>query len=217
MPKQPSKLVRFHVEARVECKPKLWITIFQRASRPPSRKSGIFLPDLDELFLDGVTSKVTSDCIVDRLIQWWETVKDRFSHIKTLVLNLDNGEDKSQPTHPIHATPDGICRPVSHHCPFGLLPSLVRRKYNPVERCWGVLEHHWNTSLLDSTDVVIQYAKTMVWKGSHPIVELVTTIYETGVKLTEDAMDALEKRFERFPLLGKWFVDIKPSCTKALG
>ena len=23
-------------------------------------------------------------------------------------------------------------------------------KYNPIERCWGVLEMHWNGSLLDS-------------------------------------------------------------------
>ena len=52
---------------------------------------GIFLPASDELFLYGVTSKVTSDCLVDRLVSWWETVKERFSHIKTLLINLDNG------------------------------------------------------------------------------------------------------------------------------
>ena len=50
---------------------------------------GIFLPASDELFLYGVTSKVTSDCLVDRLEQWWETVHDRFAHITTLVINLD--------------------------------------------------------------------------------------------------------------------------------
>jgi hypothetical protein len=48
---------------------------------------GIFLPVLDELFLYAVRSKVTSDCLVDRLIQWWESVKERFGQIKTLVLN----------------------------------------------------------------------------------------------------------------------------------
>lgn len=65
-----------------------------------------------------------------------------------------------------------------------------------------------NGSLLDSVDAVIKYAKSMVWKGSHPVVELVTTAYETGIKLTEDAMQALEAHFERFPSLDKWFVDI---------
>ena len=54
---------------------------------------GIFLPTLDELFVYGVTSKVTSDCLVDRLAQWWETVRERFAHITTLVINLDNGPE----------------------------------------------------------------------------------------------------------------------------
>ncbi len=54
---------------------------------------GIFLPALDELFLYGVTSKVTSDCLVDRLIQWWESVKERFCQIRLLVINLDNGPE----------------------------------------------------------------------------------------------------------------------------
>jgi Rhodopirellula transposase DDE domain len=54
---------------------------------------GIFLPASDELFLFGVTSKVTSDCLVDRLIDWWESVKERFSPITTLLINLDNGPE----------------------------------------------------------------------------------------------------------------------------
>ena len=60
---------------------------------------GIFLPAFDELFLYGMTSKVTSDCLVDRLIDWWESVKERFAQIKTLLINLDNGpENHSQRT-----------------------------------------------------------------------------------------------------------------------
>ena len=46
---------------------------------------GIFLPERDELFLYGVTSKVTADCLVDRLEQWWEQVRERFVSIRTLV------------------------------------------------------------------------------------------------------------------------------------
>jgi len=62
--------------------------------------------------------------------------------------------------------------------------------------------------LLDSLEAVIQYASTMTWKGTHPAVELVTTTYQIGVKLTKEAMDALETQLQRLPLLGKWFVDI---------
>lgn len=54
---------------------------------------GIFLPALDELFVYGVTSKVTSDCLVDRLTEWWERVRGRFVHITTLVINLDTGPE----------------------------------------------------------------------------------------------------------------------------
>jgi len=54
---------------------------------------GLLLPELDELFLYGVTSRVTSDCLADCLTRWWEGVRDRFAHITTLVLNLDNGPE----------------------------------------------------------------------------------------------------------------------------
>ena len=54
---------------------------------------GIFLPAYDELFVYGVTSKVTSDCLVDRLVAWWQTVRARFVQITTLVINLDNGPE----------------------------------------------------------------------------------------------------------------------------
>ena len=55
---------------------------------------------------------------------------------------------------------------------------------------------------------MIQYASTMTWKGKHPVVELVTRIYQTGVKLTKEAMEAVETQLQRLPSLEKWFVDI---------
>ena len=168
---------------------------------------GIFLPAFDELFLYGVTSKVTSDCLVDRLIDWWETVRIRFPHIKTLLINLDNGpENHSRRTQFMHRLLEFVER-------FQITVRLVyyppyHSKYNPVERCWGILERHWNGSLLDSVDAVIQYASTMIWKGKPPAVELVTSIYQTGIKLTKEAMDAVETHLQRLPSLQKWFVDI---------
>ena len=39
---------------------------------------GILMPQTAELFLYAVVSRVTSDCLVDRLVDWWELVKDRF-------------------------------------------------------------------------------------------------------------------------------------------
>ena len=62
--------------------------------------------------------------------------------------------------------------------------------------------------MLDSIDMVLQWARTMTWNGKHPIVELVTTTYQTGVTLTKEAMDRVEAQLQRLPHLEKWFVDI---------
>jgi transposase len=179
---------------------------------------GIFLPTSDELFLYGVTSKVTSDCLVDRLVDWWETVRERFSHIKTLLINLDNGpENHSRRTQFMQRLLEFVqCYHITVRLAY--YPPY-HSKYNLIERCWGILEQHWNGSLLDSADAVIQYARTMTWKGKHPVVELVTTTYQTGVKLTREAMSVVETQLQRLPSLEKWFVDIRyvPSQDVGIG
>ena len=170
---------------------------------------GIFLPATDELFLYGVSSKVTSDCLVDRLEQWWERVRERFASITTLVVNLDNGpENHSRRTQFLYrmvqfAHSSGLRVRLAYYPPY-------HSKYNAIERCWGILEMHWNGALLERVETVIEFARTMTWKGEHPLVELVTTTYKTGVKLTKEAMTMVESQVKRQPELEKWFVDIMP-------
>ena len=138
-----------------------------------------------------------------------ERVRERFSHITTLVLNLDNGpESHSRRT-------QFLCRMVQFAHNSGLRVRLAyyppyHSKYNAIERCWGILEMHWNGALLESVETVIEFARTMTWKGVQPLVELVTTNYKTGVRLTKEAMAAVETQVERLPELEKWFVDIIP-------
>jgi hypothetical protein len=50
----------------------------------------------------------------------------------------------------------------------------------------------------------------MTYNRVHPVVTVVKKIYNTGVTLTKNAMDALENRIERLPGLEKWFVRIVP-------
>jgi Rhodopirellula transposase DDE domain len=172
---------------------------------------GLLLPELDEFFLYAVTSRVTSDCLVDRLAQWWAATRERFAHITTLVLNLDNGpENHSHRTQFVarlaqFAADAGLTIRLAYYPPY-------HSKYNPVERCWGILEQHWNGTLLDALDAVLGFAATMTWKGRHPTVDLVTTTYERGVTLTRAAMAAVEARLTRHPTLGKWFLDIHPAA-----
>jgi transposase len=175
---------------------------------------GIMLPASDELFLYGITSKVTSDCLVDCLEHWWERVRGRFTTIGTLVINLDNGpENHSRRTQFMQrlvnfAMKHGIKVRLAYYPPY-------HSKYNPIERCWGILENHWNGALLDSIEAVIGYGRTMTWKGRRPEVELVTTSYASGVKLSKEEMKAVEGQVTRHPTLGKWFLDIAPSAVSA--
>jgi hypothetical protein len=171
---------------------------------------GLLLPATDELFLYAVTSRVTSDCLADRLVQWWATVRARFAHVTTLVLNLDNGpENHSHRTQFMYrlaqfAADAGLPIRLASSPPY-------HSKYNPVERCRGVLEQHWNGTLLDALDAVLGFAATMTWQGARPSVALVTTAYERGVTLTKQAMAAVDAHLVRHPTLGKWGVDLLPT------
>ena len=168
---------------------------------------GLLLPTSDELFVDGITSKLTSDCLVDRIVQWWETVRGRFAHITTLVINLDNGpENHSRRTQFMQRLVEFV-RQYPVRVRLAYYPPY-HSKYHPIERCWGILENHWHGALLDSIEAVLAFTQTMTWNGVHPVVELVTTTYQTGVKLTKEAMDRVEAQLQRLPHLERWFVDI---------
>lgn len=174
---------------------------------------GIFLPATDELFVYEVTSKVTSDCLLDCLWQWWETVQDRFAHITTLVINLDNGpENHSRRTQFMHRVVEFV-RQTNLTVRLAYYPPY-HSKYNPIERCWGILENHWNGSILDTVQAVVKFTASMTWQGLHPVVELITAAYETGVTLTKEGMDLVEAQITRLPGLEKWFIDIAPPALR---
>ena len=177
---------------------------------------GIFLPDLDELYLYFTASRVTSDFIVDCLEACWQQIQGRFPQIRTLLLNLDNGpENHSRRTQFMKRMTDfadqaGLTVALAYYPPY-------HSKYNPIERVWGVLEQHWNGSLLESVEAVLGFARTMKWKGRQAGVHLVERTYQTGVRLTQKAMTRLEKRFERLAGLERWFVRIVPQPQAAFG
>lgn len=170
---------------------------------------GVFLPQFNELFLFLTTSSVTADFLVDCLYQTWLMIADRFPQVRTLLLNLDNGpENHSRRTQFMQRLTDftdhsGLTLQLAYYPPY-------HSKYNPIERVWGILEQHWNGSLLDTLDTVLNFARTMTYNGVQPVVEVVTTAYQTGIKLSQKAMANLEKRFERLPGLEKYFVRIAP-------
>lgn len=168
---------------------------------------GIFLPEHDDLTLYMTRSKVTSDFIVDRLQDWWEFNRVRFPEVTRLVLNLDNGPENHSRRTQFLKRMVGFAHRYRLDIDLAYYPPY-HSKYNPIERCWGILELHWNGSLLDSVEAVLGYAETMTWRGSHPEVVLVEAEYHTGVKLGREEMAALESAITRLPTLEKWFVSI---------
>ncbi|MGB3693875.1 MAG: ISAzo13 family transposase [Spirulinaceae cyanobacterium] len=169
---------------------------------------GIFLPVFNELFLYLGCSKITADFIVDTLEDCWKNyLSPRFPHVKTLLINQDNGpENHSRRT-------QFMKRMVKFAHQYQLNIRLAyyppyHSKYNPIERTWATLEHHWNGEILDSIQTVVNFAQTMTWKGKHPEVKLVKQTYHTGVKLTPSEMKQVESHIVRFQELGRWFVDI---------
>ena len=155
------------------------------------------------------TSCETSDFIVDCLELWWEENKSRYGHIKELAINLDNG-----PQIESHRT-QFIRRMVEFAQQNGLRIKLIyyppyHSKYNPIERCWGILEGHWNGEILDTIEKALEWAGTMTWKGLKPVVSLIDKIYQKGVSLTKKEMESYEERINRSEKLPKWDVTIAP-------
>ncbi|NRA69328.1 MAG: hypothetical protein HRU19_32965 [Pseudobacteriovorax sp.] len=89
------------------------------------------------------SSSETSDFIVDSLEIWWRSKGSETENIKTLAINLDNGPQCSS------VRTQFIKRMKDFANKFQIDIQLIyyppyHSKYNPIERCWGVLEMHWN-------------------------------------------------------------------------
>ena len=173
---------------------------------------GIINEDSGELNLTFGSSAKTSDFIVDALYAWWE---QRPAHerdaISRLQIKADNGSESNG------RRTQFLKRMVQFADDIGIPIQLLyfppyHSKYNPVERCWGILEQHWNGTKLTDAETMLQWAKTMTWKGLHPVVELSRHVYQKGISLTKEAMQAVEARLERNPALPKWDILIRPNC-----
>ena len=154
------------------------------------------------------TSNGTSDFIADCLEQWWEANKARFP-ARRLVINLDNGPENSG------ARTQFLYRLVRFADATGLEVKLVyyppyHSKYNLIERCWGILESHWNGTLLNSVPTVVEWAGTMTWKGVQPVVTLIEKTYDKGVRIAKAAFKAVESRLQRDTILPKYEILIQP-------
>lgn len=172
---------------------------------------GIVDEDSGQLHIAFGSSAKTSDFIVDSLYDWWNSMpkweRDEFFLIQ---IKADNGpESSAQRTQFLKRMvefTDYIGKPVQllYYPPY-------HSKYNPIERCWGILEKHWNGAKLVDLETMLEWAKSMTWKAINPIVTLSKKVYQKGISLSKEAMREIEARLERNPLLPKWDVFIRPA------
>lgn len=174
---------------------------------------GIVDEDKGKLFINFGSSYKTSDFIVDTLEDFWSglDVTERES-IAQIQLKVDNGPESSgRRTQFLKRMIDfsnKIQKPIQllYYPPY-------HSKYNPIERCWGVLETHWNGAKLINAETMLKWAGSMTWKGLNPIIKISKKIYEKGISLTKSAMRLVEKHLIRNPSLPRWDILICPQTN----
>ena len=155
-------------------------------------------------------SKDTSDFWVDALALWWREQGQRWEQIRQLVIYLDNGPNNAG------IRTQFLKRMIAFADWSGLTVRLVyyppyHSKYNPIERCWSILEQKWGGALLNRLKVILQYALRMRWHGQHPKVKRLEGDYRDGVRLTKTQMKPYEARLERSQALPRYDITIGPT------
>jgi hypothetical protein len=172
---------------------------------------GILNTETDQLSIYFGQSAETSDFIVDCLGQWWQDHQAEYTHLDALTIDLDGGSaTRSNRT-------QFIKRMVEFSRTTHLKIHLVyyppyHSKYNPIERCWAALENYWNGAILNSIEAAIHWATNMTWKGIAPIVHLLHTLYDKGIKVPLPELEASYLPFwQRSEPLPKWDITIHPT------
>jgi Rhodopirellula transposase DDE domain len=174
---------------------------------------GIVDEDDGQLSITFGSSYKTSDFIVDALEAWWAALDDaEQGAMARLQIKMDNAPESSgrrtQLLYRMVQFTDHMGKPMQllYYPPY-------HSKYNPIERCWGILELTWNGTKLIDAETMLEWAKRMTWKGLHPVVELSRKVYQKGIALGKKAMQAVERRLERHPELPTWDILIRPASA----
>jgi len=171
--------------------------------------AGILEVDSGQLNVVFGTSRDTSDFVADCLELWWTNRQAAHPQVRRLLINLDNGpEIASSRTQFMKRLVEFSDRhqltlELAYYPPY-------HSKYNRIERCWGVLENHWNGTLLNTIGTALKWAQTMTWRGLAPLIHLLDRTYDTGVRLTKRLFRPIAKRLLRSHALPKWSLTIQP-------
>ena len=174
---------------------------------------GIVDEESAALHLTFGSSYKTRDFIVDTIEAKWNAMDEpEKAQTSLMQIKRDNGPERrgrrTQFLSRMVQFADVINRPIHvlYYPPY-------HSKYNPIERCWGILEVKWNGAKLLDVETRLGWAKKMTWKGLHPVVALSRRIYTKGIALGKVAMEAVEARLKRDPQFPKYDIVIHPAAT----
>lgn len=174
---------------------------------------GIVDADSAERHIIFGSSYKTSDFMVDTIEAKWHAMDEQEQSQTSLIqIKMDNGPESSgrrtQFLYRMVQLADMMNKPIQllYYPPY-------HSKDNPIERCWGILELQWNGTKLTEAETMLKWAKSMTWKGLHPVVALSRKVYEKGITLGKAAMEAVEARLKRDAPLPKYDILINPAPT----
>jgi hypothetical protein len=178
---------------------------------------GILEEDPAHLHVTFGSSAKLSDFLADTLTAWGQglTVQEQHS-VERVQLTMDNGPESSgvrtQCLHRLVHLVATLGKPIQlrYYPPY-------HSKYNPIERCWGMLELHWHGTQLRDAETMLEWTKRRTWTGLTPGVDLSRKVYAKGGTLSKTARQAVAACVERNPLFPTWAILIHPARTTCSG
>jgi len=174
---------------------------------------GIVDEDKGQLYLNFGGSYKRGDFMVDSLCQWWETLSETEKQATEIIqIKMDNGPENSGVRTQFLKRMVELAAQIQKSFHLLYFPPY-HSKYNPIERCWVILEQPWNGTLLKDVDTLLGWAKSMTGKGLHPIISLSQKVAQKGITLTKKEMKEVERHLERDSKLPKWDIFIRPNIA----
>ena len=160
------------------------------------------------------TSYDTPQFAVECIAKWWQSEGCvRYPGATEIVILADaGGSNGCRPRAWKYFLQHVLANPFNLKVTVAHYPSGAS-KWNPIEhRLFSEVSKHWSGVVLESIEIILQYlCTTTTQTGLCVTANPVHTIYEKGIKITDQQMDALNcVKDERIP---QWNYTIKPTSN----
>lgn len=183
-----------------------------------SLASGVFIPygiydiDNNKGFVVGGVSYNTAEFSVASIVKWWETKSNTVAtKQKSLLILADGGGSNGSKNRlwkiciqKLLCDKYGISVTVCHYPPG-------TSKFNPIEhRLFSEISKNWAGAPLENNETILNYINTTKTKtGLRVKAILDDTVYEKGIKISDDEMGNINIRYH--DTLPQWNYTIYPS------